>query len=102
MTENTPEYLNREKKNMDRSLIARYKCRNDMRGSQYWREVGDRLCRTAERSRWWYMTVRECVSTREEITVGEFLGEDGKSLGSNEKYRTGKTKSTIGRRIIKE
>jgi len=52
MTENTPEYLNREKKNMDRSLIARYKCRNDMRGSQYWREVGDRLCRTAERSRW--------------------------------------------------
>lgn len=78
-TENIPEYLNREK-SMDRSLIARYKCRNNMRESQYWREAGDKLCKVCGKEEMMIHDVlRECVSTREEITVGELLGEDGKT-----------------------
>lgn len=32
-TKNIPEYLNKEKKSMKRSLISRYRCRNEIRES---------------------------------------------------------------------
>lgn len=35
--EEVPEYLRRKRKK-DRNRIARYRCGNEMRGGQYWRE----------------------------------------------------------------
>lgn len=46
MTEDVPKYLN-VRNSKDRSLIARYKCRNETKGSQHWREE-DRRCRICQ------------------------------------------------------
>lgn len=45
MTESLPRYLMRKKKIKDRSRIARYRCENEWKRSQHWREEEDGACR---------------------------------------------------------
>ncbi|XP_071572662.1 uncharacterized protein [Temnothorax nylanderi] len=42
ITEGVPKYLQGRKKKKARNVIARYRCGNEMKGSQYWREEEDR------------------------------------------------------------
>ncbi|KYM88605.1 hypothetical protein ALC53_03089 [Atta colombica] len=45
MTEKLPKDLEGKRKRKDRSLIAKYKCESETKGSLYWRKVEDRSCR---------------------------------------------------------
>jgi len=45
ITEKFPKYLEGRKKGKDRSIIAKYRCGNETKGSQYWRENDDQKCR---------------------------------------------------------
>lgn len=43
--EKRPEYLNRKMKNRDRKTIARFRCGNEVREREYWKEKEEKLCR---------------------------------------------------------
>lgn len=47
-TEELPKYLRRKKKGKNRCLIARYRCGNEMKGTQHWRETEDKVCRICD------------------------------------------------------
>ncbi|KYN30224.1 hypothetical protein ALC57_00314, partial [Trachymyrmex cornetzi] len=77
-TEGLPKYLKGKKKMKDRSLIARFRCGNETKGDQYWREDEERRCRIchgAEEN----MThiLKECEKTKSEMRAEEFIGEEG-------------------------
>jgi len=48
MTKKIPAYLRRKKGKTDRSLIARFRCRNKMGRNQHWRKEKERKCRICE------------------------------------------------------
>ncbi|KYN07529.1 hypothetical protein ALC62_01731 [Cyphomyrmex costatus] len=50
----------------DRSLIARFRCENETKGGQYWKQEEKRKCR--------------CEETKSEMRAKEFIGEEGKGL----------------------
>lgn len=76
MTEKTPKYLE-EKKMKNRSLITRYKCGNETKGNQHWREEDDRRCRICQRK---FHILKECEATKNELRIEEFVGEEAKGL----------------------
>lgn len=79
ITEKKPEYLRGKKKKRDRNLIAKYRCGNEMKGGQYWKEESERKCRICEESEESMIHVlRECGEIKEEITIEEFLKSDGR------------------------
>jgi len=62
-------------------LIARYRCGNEIRGSQHWREKEDRKCRICgEAEENLVRVLKECEITKNEIPIEEFIGEEGKGL----------------------
>lgn len=64
ITEDLPKYLQGKMKK-DRSLITRYRCGNELRGSQYWREIEERICRVCGRGEENLTYVlKECEATR--------------------------------------
>lgn len=79
MTEDAPKYLN-VRNSKDRSLIARYKCRNETKGSQHWREEDRRcrICRAAEESM--FHILNECEASKNELRIEEFVEEKGLKL----------------------
>jgi len=81
ITEGIPKYLEGRKKGKDRSLIARYRCGNETRGSQHWREEEDRKCRICgEEEENLAHILKECETTKSETTFEDFIGEEGKGL----------------------
>lgn len=68
--------MEREEK---RSLIARFRCGNEIRGNQHWLEKEDRKCRICGKGtdNTAYV-LKECKETREEMTVEDFMKEDNK------------------------
>jgi len=80
ITEKFPKHLKDRKKGKDRSIIARYRCGNETKGSQYWRKDDDRkcrICREAEESL--FHILKECDATKNDMSIEEFIGE-GKGL----------------------
>lgn len=68
-------------KKKDRNIIARYRCGNETKGGQYWREEGERRCRICAKDEGSIIYVlRECREIKEELTVKEFLKADGRGL----------------------
>jgi len=64
-------------------LVARYRCGNEIRGSQHWREKEDRKCRICgEAEEYLLHVLKECEITKNEISIEEFIGEIGKGLES--------------------
>lgn len=60
-------------------MIARYRCENETRGSQYWREE-ERKFRVCERPDENLIRVlNKCEETKGEIRIKEFLSKKGKS-----------------------
>lgn len=51
MTKEVPEYLRRKKKEKERRTIARYRCGNEMREGQHWREEDKRICRVCRKEK---------------------------------------------------
>jgi len=81
MTEDLPKYLQGKMKKKDRSLIARYRCGNELKGGQYWREIEERTCRICGRGEESLTHVlKECEATRDNIQSEDFLSEEGGGL----------------------
>lgn len=79
--EEKPEYLRGKMKKKDKNIIARYRCGNETKGGQYWREEGERRCRICAKDEGSIIYVlRECREIKEELTVKEFLKADGRGL----------------------
>jgi len=76
--------LEGRKRMKDRSIIARYRCGNETRGSQYWRQEEDRRCRIEIRVRLQrrvrVKVLTECEQTKNGMQMREFLREEGKGL----------------------
>lgn len=49
MTRVLPKYLIGKKKTKDRCLIARYRCGNELRGNQHWKDMADEICKVCEK-----------------------------------------------------
>ena len=61
--------------------MARFRCGNELRGRQCWREKGERTCRICEEGEEDIKHVlRECSVTEEDIREEEFLDERGIGL----------------------
>lgn len=80
MTEEVPIYLRERKGKKERSLIARFRCGNEMRGNQYWKKEEDKKCRVCKEGMENVRHVlKECEATKEKMTIEEFMKEDSKS-----------------------
>jgi len=80
-TEKILKYLEGRKTKKDRCLVARYKCGNEIRGSQHWREKEKRKCRICgETEENLVHVLKECEITKNEIPIEKFIGEEGKGL----------------------
>jgi len=80
VTEELPKYLRGRKRKKERIMIARYRCGNEMKGNQHWLKEEDRKCRMCgEEMENIAHVLKECGETRDEISEGEFLKEDGKA-----------------------
>jgi len=80
-TEKIPGYLRGRRKKKERIILARYRCGNEMRGGQYWREVEERKCRicgvedeTIEH------VLERCEATKRGMRKEELLNDEGKGL----------------------
>jgi len=75
LTEELPKYLKGRRKRKDRSLIAKYRCGNEIKGDQYWRKEEDRRCRIC-----WHAeeiirhVLKECEMTRSGLEIEELGG----------------------------
>ena len=77
--EETPEYLRGKRSKKERNMIARYRCGNETRGSQHWLGEVERRCRICgEGIENMLHILKECEETKDEMTLEEFLKEDGK------------------------
>lgn len=75
--------------------MARYRCGNEMRGGQHWKE--ERVCRMCKKEEEDLAhVIGKCEETKEEITIAEFLRGDGKRLKIMR--RIGKEKRRRGKR----
>lgn len=81
MTENLPEYLRGKKKRKDRCLIARFRCGNECRGNQHWKEEEDKVCRICKEETESLEHVTErCQTTKSDMQKEDLLNEDGRGL----------------------
>ena len=65
----------------ERSLIARFKCGNEVRGRQHWREEENRRCRICkEEEETLEHVIGTCEATRGDLRVKEVLKGTGKGL----------------------
>ena len=77
-TEKLQEYLRGRRRKKERNGIARYRCGNETKGSQYWRGEEERKCRICGKAEENLMHVlKECEETKSEISVEELLRENG-------------------------
>jgi len=79
-TEGLPNYLKGKKSKRGRSRIARYRCGSEVRGGYYWKETERecRICGKGEESL--KHVLKECKATKDEISMEEFLSEEGNGL----------------------
>lgn len=81
ITENLPRYLTERRKRKERSLIARYRCGNECKGNQHWREEEEKVCRLCEEEEESLEhMVWDCRITRNNMQIGDLLNEDGRGL----------------------
>jgi len=68
-----------EKKKKEKSLIASYRCGNEMRGGQHWREENEKTCsdRRGSGEENIMHILKECEVTKDEMPIEEFLSEEG-------------------------
>jgi len=80
-TEGVPNYLKGKKSKKDRSRIARYRCGSEVRGGYYCKEETERECRICGKGEESLKHVlKECEATKDEISMEEFLSEEGNGL----------------------
>ena len=80
-TKERPEYLKRRMRKKERSLIARFRCGNEVGGRQHWREEENRRCRICKEEE----ETLEHVIERCEVTRG---GPESKRSAERDRGRT--------------
>lgn len=81
VTENMPKYLSGRRKRKDRSLIARYRCGNECKENQHWKEEEEKTCRLCEEeTESIEHIIRDCRVIGTDLQIGELLNEDGRGL----------------------
>lgn len=81
MRDDKPKYLKRNMKDKNRKLIVRYRCGNEVRVKDYWKEEEEKVCRVCkngEESMWHIL--RECNWTKRKESLEEVLGEEGRGI----------------------
>jgi hypothetical protein len=81
ITEELPKYLGRESRK-ERVIIARFRCGNEERENEYWKEDRTKVCRMCgEEKETIEHLLNECVKLREgEESREKILNEDGKGI----------------------
>ena len=80
-TKERPEYLKRRIRKKERSLIARFRCGNEVRRRQHWREEENRRCRICkEEEETLEHVIERCEVTRGDLRVKEVLKGTGEEL----------------------
>lgn len=101
MTEGTPLYLKGKRNKKERNMIARYRCGSETRGSKHWLEEAEKKCRICgEGTENIVHILKECEETKDEMTVEEFLKEDGSGremMKRIDKIREGKRREEKGK-----
>lgn len=93
LTRNLPKYLSERRKRKGRSLIARYRCGNECRGNQHWKDDGDKVCRLCEEEvESLEHMIRRCKVTRNDMQIGELLNEDGRGLETMKRIEVARSK----------
>ncbi|XP_025998026.2 trichohyalin-like [Solenopsis invicta] len=101
--EERSKYLEGRMKKKDRCLIARYRCGNETRGSQYWREEAERRCRICKREEEsLYHMIKECEATKSEMTLEEIIGEEGKGLQTMKRIEKVRMETTTNEKEERE
>lgn len=79
--EDKPEYLKKRMKMKDRKMVARFRCGNEVREREYWKEEEEKTCRVCrkEKESLWHV-IKECEETRQEDELEVVLGEEGQGL----------------------
>ena len=92
-TKERPDYIKRRIRKKERSLLTRFRCGNEARGRQHWREEDDRRCRVCkeEKETIWHVIGR-CVAMRSGLGVEEVLRGTGEGARRDEEITAGKEK----------
>lgn len=93
-------YLREERKKKERIMIARYKCNNEWRGDQFWREEEERICRICgEEKKSIIHILEKYKKTKKEVIIKELLSEDGKGCKVMKRIRKARQERERKRRI---
>jgi len=79
-TEKNPGYLRGRRRKKERILLARFRCGNEMRGRQYWREEEERKCRICGEEDETIEHVLERCVTKRGMRKEDLLNGEGKGL----------------------
>lgn len=79
--EEKPGYLKGKKKKKERSLIARYRCGNEIKGGHYWEDEEERKCRICKQEEETLEHVlKKCEYTKGDMEIEDFLNGDGRGV----------------------
>lgn len=70
-------------KGKDRKMVARFRCGNEVREREHWKEEEEKMCRLCkkEKESLWHV-IKVCEVTRQEEEMQVVLGEEGQGLRS--------------------
>ncbi|EGI63746.1 hypothetical protein G5I_07855 [Acromyrmex echinatior] len=84
LLEKLPKYLEGKKRMKDRNSIARFRCGNETKGGQYWREDEEKRCRICHAAEENSHILKKCKETKSEmeefIEVEDLCGTGGSSI----------------------
>ena len=78
--EGLPKYLDGSMKWRDRRILARFRCGNETKAREYWKEEGEKRCRLCRRKEDLRHVIEECEITGGPKDIGKTLNETGEGL----------------------
>ena len=78
--EKLPKYLEGRMKWKDRRILARFRCGNETKAREYWKEEGEKRCRLCRRKEDLRHVIEECEITGGPKDIGKTLNETREGL----------------------
>ena len=79
--EKLPKYLEGRMKWKDRRILTRFRCGNEIKAREYWKEEGEKRCRLCKRNEEDQRhVIEECEITGGTKDIGKVLNETGEGL----------------------
>ena len=78
--EKLPKYLEGRRKWKDRRILARFRCGNETKAREYWKEEGEKRCRLCRRKEDLRHVIEECEITGGPKDIGKTLNETREGL----------------------